>query len=104
MCRNHRGFVEALIAANRIGADVLLLNTSFAGPALAEVVNREGVDAVDLRRGVHRRPSTGRWPTDPTPPASWRGPTPAAHDATVEKLIAAHAGQQPDASGRQGQD
>ena len=26
------------IAANRIGADVLLLNTSFAGPALAEVV------------------------------------------------------------------
>ncbi len=46
MCRNHRGFVEALAATNRIGADVLLLNTSFAGPALAEVVAREGVDAV----------------------------------------------------------
>src|SRR5699024_5759010 len=46
MCRNHRGFVEALVAANRIGADVLLLNTSFAGPALAEVVNREDADAV----------------------------------------------------------
>ena len=46
MARNHRGFVESLIAANRIGADVLLLNTSFAGPALAEVVQREGVDAV----------------------------------------------------------
>src|SRR6202046_921663 len=46
MCRNHRGFVEALIAANRIGAAVLLLNTSFAGPALADVVNREGADAV----------------------------------------------------------
>ena len=42
MARNHRGFVESLIAANRIGADVLLLNTSFAGPALAEVVAREG--------------------------------------------------------------
>jgi len=42
MARNHRGFVEALIAANRIGADVLLLNTSFAGPALAEVIAREG--------------------------------------------------------------
>src|SRR5690349_9082292 len=42
MARNHRGFVESLIAANRIGADVLLLNTSFAGPALAEVVSREG--------------------------------------------------------------
>lgn len=46
MCRNHRGFVEALIAANRVGADVLLLNTSFAGPALAEVVERENVDVV----------------------------------------------------------
>jgi acyl-CoA synthetase (AMP-forming)/AMP-acid ligase II len=46
MCRNHRGFVESLIAANRVGADGLLLNTSFAGPALAEVVERENVDAV----------------------------------------------------------
>ncbi|MDR3663227.1 MAG: acyl-CoA ligase FadD12 [Mycobacterium sp.] len=46
MARNHRGFVESLIAANRIGADVLLLNTSFAGPALAEVVGRENVDVV----------------------------------------------------------
>src|SRR3982075_2733992 len=43
MCRNHRGFIEALVAANRIGSDVVLLNTSFAGPAMAEVVNREGV-------------------------------------------------------------
>src|SRR5271166_5457156 len=46
MCRNHRGFVTALVAAHRVGADVLLLNTSFAGPALAEVVTRERVDAV----------------------------------------------------------
>src|SRR5215217_2458419 len=46
MCRNHRGFVEALVAANRTGADVLLLNTSFAWPALAQVVNGEGVDTV----------------------------------------------------------
>jgi acyl-CoA synthetase (AMP-forming)/AMP-acid ligase II len=46
MCRNHRGFVSAFVAANKIGADVLLLNTSFAGPALAEVVRREGVDVV----------------------------------------------------------
>ena len=46
MCRNHRGFIDTLLAANRVGADVLLLNTSFAGPALAEVVSREGVDAI----------------------------------------------------------
>ena len=46
MCRNHRGFVEAVVASNRIGSDVVLLNTSFAGPAMADVVNREGVEAV----------------------------------------------------------
>ena len=46
LCRNHRGFVEALVAANRIGTDVVLLNTSFAGPAIAEVLEREGADAI----------------------------------------------------------
>ena len=65
MARNHRGFVEALIAANRIGADVLLLNTSFAGPALAEVVNREGALAslaviYDEEFTDDRRPRAGR--------------------------------------------
>ena len=76
MARNHRGFVEALIAANRIGADVLLLNTSFAGPALAEVVNREG--ALVRRSSTTRsspRPSTARWPTNPTRRGSSPGPT-----------------------------
>jgi acyl-CoA synthetase (AMP-forming)/AMP-acid ligase II len=46
MCRNHRGFIEALVAAERIGADVLLLNTSFAGPAMADIVEREGADVM----------------------------------------------------------
>ena len=46
MCRNHRGFVEAIAAADRIGADVLLLNTAFAGPALADVVGRERPDVI----------------------------------------------------------
>src|ERR1700732_1686021 len=36
MCRTHRGFVEALVASSRIGSDVVLLNTSFAGPAMAD--------------------------------------------------------------------
>ena len=67
MARNHRGFVEALIAANRIGADVLLLNTSFAGPALAEVVAREERRRRHLRRGVHPDRRRGRWPTPPRP-------------------------------------
>lgn len=41
MCRNHRGFVEAMLAAGRLGADLLLLNTDFAGPQLADVLSRE---------------------------------------------------------------
>lgn len=41
MCRNHRGFVEASIAVSKLGADVLYLNTAFAGPQLADVVERE---------------------------------------------------------------
>jgi fatty-acyl-CoA synthase len=41
MCRNHRGFVDATIAVAKLGADILLLNTAFAGPQLAEVIDRE---------------------------------------------------------------
>lgn len=43
MCRNHRGFVEALVVAGKVGADAVLLNTGFAGPQLGQVAHREGV-------------------------------------------------------------
>jgi acyl-CoA synthetase (AMP-forming)/AMP-acid ligase II len=46
MCRDHRGFVEAAIAVAKLGADVLLLNTSFAAPQLEEVAEREDVAAL----------------------------------------------------------
>jgi fatty-acyl-CoA synthase len=41
MCRNHRGFVEAIVALSKLGADALLLNTAFSGPQLTEVTKRE---------------------------------------------------------------
>ena len=41
MCRNHRFFIEATVAASKLGADALYLNTAFAGPQLTEVVKRE---------------------------------------------------------------
>jgi fatty-acyl-CoA synthase len=41
LCRNHRGFVEATVACSKLGANVLYLNTGFAGPQIAEVVKRE---------------------------------------------------------------
>jgi acyl-CoA synthetase (AMP-forming)/AMP-acid ligase II len=42
MARNHRGFVDATLAAAKLGADILYLNTAFAGPQLVEVLEREG--------------------------------------------------------------
>jgi acyl-CoA synthetase (AMP-forming)/AMP-acid ligase II len=100
MCRNHRGFVESLVASNRIGSDVLLLNTSFAGPAMAEVVNREDVDAViydeeftaTVDRAMADKPDAPRilaWTDEP-------------HDLTVEKLITDHVGQQFQRTGNKG--
>src|SRR3954447_1321462 len=41
MCRNHRGFVDASIATAKLGADILYLNTAFAGPQLVDVLERE---------------------------------------------------------------
>jgi acyl-CoA synthetase (AMP-forming)/AMP-acid ligase II len=102
LCRNHRGFVEALIAANRIGADVLLLNTSFAGPALTDVVHREGVDAIvydeEFAESVDQA-LTGR--PDTAGIVAWTD-EPDRHDRTVEKLIAAHSGERPSSPDRKG--
>ncbi len=41
MCRNHRGFIDASIAVAKLGADLLYLNTAFAGPQLVDVLERE---------------------------------------------------------------
>jgi acyl-CoA synthetase (AMP-forming)/AMP-acid ligase II len=46
MCRNHRGFVDAVVACSKLGADALYLNTAFAGPQITEVVQREGPAAL----------------------------------------------------------
>jgi fatty-acyl-CoA synthase len=46
LTRNHRGFVEAALAAGKLGADLLLLNTGFAPPQLAVVARREDVVAM----------------------------------------------------------
>jgi acyl-CoA synthetase (AMP-forming)/AMP-acid ligase II len=94
MCRNHRGFIEALVAANRVGADVLLLNTSFAGPALAEVVDREGADAVIfdeefteiVERAMADKP-------DATRILAWTDGT--VDGLTLDKLIDANTGRRP---------
>jgi fatty-acyl-CoA synthase len=44
LARNHRGFLEAVFAAAKCGARIVLLNTSFAAPQIREVATREGTD------------------------------------------------------------
>jgi acyl-CoA synthetase (AMP-forming)/AMP-acid ligase II len=46
MMRNHRGFVEALVACSKLGCHALFLNTAFSGPQLTEVCKREKPKAV----------------------------------------------------------
>lgn len=46
LMRNHRDFVTACAAAAGVGADLVLLNTGFAGPQLADVVEHEGIRVV----------------------------------------------------------
>jgi acyl-CoA synthetase (AMP-forming)/AMP-acid ligase II len=41
MCRNHRGFIETVIACSKLGAHALFLNTQFSKPQLTDVLERE---------------------------------------------------------------
>jgi fatty-acyl-CoA synthase len=43
LARDHRGAVETMLAAGKLGARLLLMNTGFAKPQLADVAKREGV-------------------------------------------------------------
>ncbi|TGD90416.1 acyl-CoA synthetase [Mycolicibacterium sp. CH28] len=44
LCRNHRGFYDAVFGAAKCGARLILLNTGFGPDQLADVVAREGVE------------------------------------------------------------
>ncbi len=41
MARNHRGFIEAVVACSKLGCHALFLNTAFSGPQLTDVTERE---------------------------------------------------------------
>jgi acyl-CoA synthetase (AMP-forming)/AMP-acid ligase II len=99
MCRNHRGFVEATVAVAKLGADALYLNTAFAGPQLAEVVEREGPRALIydeefgglLEQAGEDRLRFIAW-------SEGDGGT----DPTLDDLIAAGSDRRPDVPGRVG--
>ncbi|WP_241895786.1 acyl-CoA synthetase [Jatrophihabitans sp. GAS493] len=46
LCRDHRGLVDSIIASAKVGAKLLLMNTGFSKPQLADVAAREGVNVI----------------------------------------------------------
>jgi acyl-CoA synthetase (AMP-forming)/AMP-acid ligase II len=98
MCRNHRGFVETTIAVATLGADVLYLNTAFAGPQLVEVLERESPVLL-----VHDEEFAGLLEGAGTPTVlAWTDGEPDADAATLERLIAAHEDTEPSPPHRHG--
>jgi fatty-acyl-CoA synthase len=46
LCRNHRGPVECAVAAAKLGADVVLLNTALSAETLRSVIQQQNIDVV----------------------------------------------------------
>ena len=87
LCRDHRGLVEAMLAAGKLGAKALLMNTGFAKPQFAQVAEREGVNA--LVYDTEFTEILGEVPAEIPRYLAWtddEGRTDAEHD-TLESLI-----------------
>ena len=85
MCRNHRGFVDATIAVSKLGADVLFLNTAFAGPQLVDVLEREAPTVV-----IHDEEFTGLLEKADVADRIIAWTDSGTDGATLESLIADH--------------
>ncbi|RDI46236.1 acyl-CoA synthetase [Nocardia mexicana] len=94
LARNHRGLLDAVFAAAKCGARIILLNTDFAGPQLRDVAAREGVDL--LVYDEEYEPILG----DLSPRrGAYRAWTDSSHPSSLESLIAAGSSEAPPASG-----
>ena len=97
LCRNHRGFVDALLASSRLGASSLLLNTGFSAPQLADVLEREGATLIvyDEEFAGLVAEARDRIP-GLTEVLSWVDDESAKRKVqTAEHLIEAHQGERP---------
>ncbi|HKF31057.1 MAG TPA: AMP-binding protein [Jatrophihabitantaceae bacterium] len=85
LCRNHRGLLDAVVAAGKLGAQVVLLDTGLGASELVEAVHHEGVTALvyddDFAHLIRALPDrVSRF-------VAWVGD---GHDAvTLDELIAA---------------
>lgn len=92
LCRNHSGFVQAMVACGRLGADVVLLNTGLAAAQITAAVADNDVGALiadaefeeicsALPAEVPRFTAWGE-PTSPGPKVPWR-PAPVQEEAAA---------------------
>jgi fatty-acyl-CoA synthase len=87
MARNHRGFIDATVACSKLGASALYLNTMFAAPQIADVLQREAPVAVvydEEFAGLIADGAAGRKRF-----VSWSEPGSTPAEPTLEDLIAA---------------
>jgi fatty-acyl-CoA synthase len=95
LIRNHRGFFDALFAASKCGARVVLLNTSFAGPQIREVAEREGTDLL-VHDDEYAEALEG---IDEPPRGRYRAWTDTDGDDTLEALVKRGATNSPPKAG-----
>ncbi len=87
LCRNHRGFIDAVVACSKLGAHALFLNTMFAAPQIRDVCEREGPMAIihdDEFTTLCDTAAEGRLRF-----IGWTDDEAAAAHPTLEQLIAA---------------
>jgi fatty-acyl-CoA synthase len=87
LCRDHRGLLDSMFAAGKLGAKALLMNTGFAKPQFAAVTEREGVNTL-----VYDSEFTdilGEVPASIPRYLAWVDDPAAAEYRTVESLIGA---------------
>jgi fatty-acyl-CoA synthase len=87
MCRNHRGFIDATVACSKLGAGALYLNTAFAGPQIADVIERE--DPVAVIYDEEFAELVGEGAAGRRRFIAWSDPGASAADPLLEELIAA---------------
>jgi fatty-acyl-CoA synthase len=102
LARNSSAFIVAQVAASKLGADVLYLNTGFAGPQVGDVLRTESAAAVIaddefdplLDDVAGSLPRLSAWVTD--------GGSPAGSVAGVVKAAAGHPTPALPSPGREG--
>ncbi|MGH2956517.1 MAG: AMP-binding protein, partial [Solirubrobacterales bacterium] len=85
MCRNHRYFILSTLACSKLGASALYLNTAFAAPQLAEVMERESPSALIYDEEFAGLLHAGE--RDTVRLVAWSEESPS--DTTLDELIAA---------------